>query len=77
MNKLDKFFQDLLKDTNYSSGTKSIVFAKYRKLRDKIFQKQVMEIEQIEKKNYDDVLDTLDFDGFAEDVILWLNRNRK
>ena len=37
----------------------------------------VGEIETIEKQNIDKEFDTMDFDSFAEDIILWLNRNRK
>ena len=36
--KIDKFFQDLLKDAHYSSGTKSGMFAEYRRLRDDFIQ---------------------------------------
>jgi hypothetical protein len=36
----------------------------------------IEEIVAIEKKNIDEEFDTMDFDGFAEDMILWLNRNK-
>lgn len=39
-------------------------------------ERVVKELEDIETKNHDKELDTLDFDSFAEDVCIWLQRNK-
>jgi len=36
----------------------------------------IEEIVAIEKRNIDEESDTYDFDSFAEDMILWLSRNK-